>query len=443
LIADLDSATEDTAATTTRKQPKFVACATVIALCTGQSSEKFMRVIVLGAGVIGVTTACYVAKRGFQVTVVDRAACIASGASHANGGQLSYSFTDALARPGMPGKVHGLVRGADTGIRIRLSPDCGMLRWALRFAGQCTRRNFNRNTAAVLRLAMQSSSLMEKLVEDFDLDFALRTAGKLVLLRNDADIAAARNSIALKKKYGCDVSLLTLREASDIEPAIGQMRSKYAAAIFSAGDQVGDARLFSVGLAGLLEQRYGVRFCLSREATGLQMERGRVSGVRFADDTLDADAVIVCLGAWSNGFLGTLAARNPLLPVRGYSVTLPPGGHAPRVSITDVEHRIVFSSMNGLMRIAGFADFLGFDTSMDASRIESLLNIARSIAPEAADYEADTNQGWGGFRPMTADSQPIVGPARVPGLYLNTGHGMLGWTLACATGFNIAQMVAE
>ncbi len=401
-----------------------------------------MRVVVLGAGVVGVTTAFYLAKRGFQVTVVDRADAVASGASHANAGQLSYSFTDALAQPGMPGKLPGLVFGADPAIRLRPLLDMNFVRWGMRFVRQCTEKNYRQNTTAVLQLAMRSSALMEQLRDEVEFDFAFRKAGKLVLYRSAEDLAAAEQSVLLKRGFGCQTTLLSMREAYEIEPSLENMREGYAGAVYSKDDHLGDARLFSIRLAESLQDRFGVQFRLGCEAQSLLKSNGRVSGVQLQDGVLAADAVVVCLGAWSRTFLEAMPSGQPLIPVRGYSVTLPRGRHSPKVSISDTEQRIVFSAMNADVRIAGFADFVGFDDSADASRIGLLLDIARAIAPEAADYSAKVRHEWGGFRPMTANSRPIVGPASVPGLWLNCGHGMLGWTLACATGFDIAQQLA-
>jgi D-amino-acid dehydrogenase len=261
------------------------------------------------------------------------------------------------------------------------------------------------------------------------------------LYRSAADLVAAERSVLLKRGFGCKTTVLTMREARDIEPSLESMREGYAGAVYSADDHLGDARLFSMRLAEQLRNRFGVQFRLGCEARGLLKARGGVSGVQLEDGVLESDAVVACLGAWSRIFLGSLLGRQPLVPVRGYSVTLPRGRYSPKVSISDVEQRIVFSAMNGDVRIAGFADFVGFDDSADARRIGLLLDMAKKIAPQAADYGASVRREWGGFRPMTANSQPIVGPATIPGLWLNCGHGMLGWTLACATGFDIAQQL--
>jgi D-amino-acid dehydrogenase len=401
-----------------------------------------MHVVVLGAGIAGVTTACYLAKKGIRITVIDRVDSIASGASFANAGQLSYSFTDALARPGMPGKLPGLLFGADEAIRMRPDLSVDILRWGASFVAQCTERHFRENTVSVLQIALQSARLMQQLREEFDIEFSFREAGKLALLNSSTDLAAAGTSVALKNSHGCDVRLLTMGEATRIEPALEAMTGDYTGAVYSRDDHVGDARLFCLGLAAVLRQKFGVEFALGREATGVRTTHGQVTGVQLREEVIEADAVVVCLGAGSAEFMRPLDVRLPIVPVRGYSVTLPAGPSAPQVSITDVSRRIVFSSMNGEMRIAGFADFVGFNESKDEERIVLLLRTAQAIAPDAARYAAESVQPWGGFRPMTADSHPIVGPSAVPGLYLNCGHGMLGWTLACATGFNVAGQIA-
>jgi D-amino-acid dehydrogenase len=249
-----------------------------------------MRVVVLGAGVIGVTTAFYLAKRGHLVTVVDRAEAVARWASHANAGQLAYSFTDALARPGVPRKLPGLFRGTDPAIRMRppLEPD--LLRWGLRFIGQCTSTNYRQNTTAVLPLAMQSSVLLEQLRNECEIDFAFRKAGKPVLYRSTDDLAAAERSVDLKRGFGCRTEVLTMREAGDVEPSLESMREQYAGAVYSADDHLGDSRLFSIGLADALRSRLAVQFRLGSEARALMTNGGRVSGVQLADSVLAADS---------------------------------------------------------------------------------------------------------------------------------------------------------
>ena len=400
-----------------------------------------MRVIVLGGGVVGVTTAFYLSRHGCDVTVVDRASQVGDGASFANAGQLSYSFTDSLAKPEFLARIPGLMLGRDQGVEVRLSPR--LIAWGSRFVAQCTSRQARANTIAVLKLAMRSADLLAQLREELPFDFWHREAGKLVVLSTEDEVKAARANLEVKREYGCDVKMLTRDQAMTVEPAMEHMRGDIAGAVYSKSDEVADSQLFSTGLRNLLEAQGSVGFRLSSHARKLVKADGRLRAVVVDDDTLEADAFVVCMGAWSHELLRTVDINPNIFPVRGYSLTLPPGSAAPMVSITALRHRMVYSRLNGLVRIAGFADFRGFDTSADEKRSKLLLDLARRYAPEAADYGADDPKAWGGFRPMTPSGRPHVGPTKIPGLYLNTGHGMLGWTLACATGHDAANLITS
>ena len=184
-------------------------------------------------------------------------------------------------------------------------------------------------------------------------------------------------------------------------------------------------------------------FRLSSSAKKIVAERGHAHAVVVDDDTIEADAVVVCLGAWSGRLLRAVGINPHVYPVRGYSITLPVGEASPSVSITALKHRMVFSRIDGFMRVAGFADFVGFDTSADIERAQALLELAKRFAPAAAAYASTDSMLWGGFRPMTPSGQPQVGASGIRGLFLNTGHGMLGWTLACATGYDAAHAVTQ
>lgn len=402
-----------------------------------------MHVTVLGAGVVGVATAYYLARRGHAVTVMDQADNVAAGTSFANAGQLSYSFTDALGRPSFLARLPSLLLNRDPGIRVRTKPDPEFLRWALAFLRQCTPSRALGNTVAVLELAMRSSALMNELLGDVPLEFSYRPAGKLVLLSSSAELAAARKATDLKLRHGCNTTILTRKETLEREPALARMQDDFIAAVHSEGDAVADARAFTAALAEWLSHNTETEFRFGKRVESIVTNDGAVSGIRATDGRYPADAVVVCLGCGSGALLRPLDIAAPICPVRGYSVTLPAAAAAPSASITHLRHRIVFSRIGTQLRVAGFADFVADDIRGDATRIESLLALARRVAPYAADYDADERQAWGGFRPMTPDSRPLVGPTRIRGLYLNTGHGMLGWTLACATGAAIAESIAD
>jgi D-amino-acid dehydrogenase len=398
-----------------------------------------MRVIVLGAGVIGTTTAYYLSRLGCSVTVVDREDSAGNGATYANGGQLSYSHTDAFANPKTVAALPRVLLGREQGLRAKLT--AGLIPWGMSFLGQCTRRRARDNTLALLRIALRSSELMDTLRKEVPIDFAYRDAGKLVMLGNEHAVAAAKASAALKKTCGCDTEVVSLDEAIDIEPTLAEMNAEWTAAVFARGDSVADSYAFVQGLKDWLEKNADVRFCFGANAKDIVMQGKRAVGVRLEDKVLEADAIVVCLGAWSAPLLRDAGVRARVVPARGYSITLPPATTSPSVSITSLADRVLFSRINGNVRVAGFADFTNFTTKDDARRTRTLLDTAQRIAPNVADYSVAEVPDWGGFRAMTPDGRPQVGATRVPGLYTNIGHGMLGWTLACASGWDAAQAV--
>lgn len=399
-----------------------------------------MRVVVIGAGVIGVTTAYYLSELGFKVTVVDRETGVADGASFGNAGQLAYSYTDALANPAFLAKIPGIIGGRDLACRVRAH--AGLLPWGLRFLSECTRRKAQENTLAILKVAMRSERLLAELRRRLPFDFSHRRAGKLVLLASEQDVQKARANAALKQACGCETEILGPQATIEMEPAVADMPVEFVAAVYSRRDSVADSREFTTSMRRMLETSGGVEFLLGENVKRLVKERDRLKCVELDAGELNADAVVVCSGAWSGQLLKSVNINPHICPVRGYSVTLPAASAAPTMSITVLRKKAVLSRINGKLRVSGFADFLGFNDTADARRTADLLDVAREIAPRAADYSGDGQQHWGGFRPMTPNGRPLVGPSRIDGLFLNTGHGMLGWTLACASSHDVARAVA-
>lgn len=400
-----------------------------------------MRVIVLGAGVVGVTTAWYLSQAGHTVSIIDQADRVGSGTSFANAGQLSYSFTDSLARPGFLTKLPALLCNRDPAIRFQVRPGRDFMQWGLGFLRQCTPGRSRENTVAVLQLAMRSSKLMDEMLKQVSLEFSFREAGKLVLLSSDGELAAARRSVKLKRQHGCLTDILAPRDALGIEPALAHLAVEIKGAIWSADDSVGDAQAFTANLTAWMERNAQVTCRLGEQVSAIRTDKRTVTGVTTSKGEHDADAVVVSLGCGSTALLRRLGIPANIWPVRGYSLTLPPGEQAPSTSISHARHRMVFSRIGSQMRIAGFADFVDGHALDDRARVDTLLELARRIAPAAAQYDVRDVQAWGAYRPMTPDSRPLVGPTRFNGLYLNTGHGMLGWTLACATGHAVAEAI--
>ena len=397
-----------------------------------------MHVVVLGAGVVGVTTAYYLSERGHRVTLVDRANSVASGASEANGGQLSYSFTDAMASPALLSKIPRIMTGLDPAFLVRPTLNTQLACWGQAFLRQCSSHHNRQNTTAILQLALRSSVLMAKLHSQTSLEFSFRQAGKLVLQAEHAAMTEAAKLCALKRDYGCDTRVVTFAEAAEIEPALNHLENEYAGAVYSQSDQVGDSHEFTTGLCQWLTRNRETEIKLNTKVQKIVTRDGKLTAIETDQGALKADAVVVCLGAWSNQLLDPLGIKTNIYPMRGYSLTLPVCDTSSSVSITDPGCKIVFSRLGESMRIAGFADFVGYRTGADPARTQRLLETARKIAPAIADYDVSSIGEWGGFRPMTPDSRPLLGPSSIEGVHLNTGHGMLGWTLACASAHDVA-----
>lgn len=402
-----------------------------------------MHIAVLGAGIIGVTTAYYLAERGHSVTIIERADAVATQTSYANGGQLSYSYTDSLARPEFLPQLPRLLLGLDPAIRVDAFRNLSMFGWGVRFLAQCTAAKAKENTAAVLKIAMRSASLIEELQQKLNLDFSYGTVGKLIVLATEEEIDAAREKQVLKRAHGCETHVVSAMEAMVLEPALLAMEQDFVGAIYAEFDEVGDAHQFSVGMVEWLQANRPVTLEFGRTVEGLEISNGQVRSVRTDLDSIGVDAAVVCMGPWSGSLLKSNDVDPLIYPVRGYSVTLPRAENSPTISITNLKHRMVFSQLDNGIRIAGYADFAGFDSSRDKYRIASLLETAERIAPTAADYTAEHKSPWGGFRPLTPTGQPQVGPTKTKGLFMNTGHGSLGWTLACATAESVAASVSE
>jgi D-amino-acid dehydrogenase len=400
-----------------------------------------MHVAVLGAGVVGVTTAYLLAEAGHDVTVIDREAGVAHGCSLGNGGQLSYSYTDAMANPAFLARMPLLLSGFDPAIRVRPPVDANLLRWGLDFIRECTPSKARENTLTNLRLALRSKQLIDELRTKIPGDFAYRSAGKIILLRTEKERSNAFAMRDLKAELGVLTRVISVDEATDIEPAIQYMSGDYVGAIYSPGDDVGDAHAFSVAVAAFLHGKPNCQFQLSTSISQIVTSRGRVCAVATDRGPVEVDNVVVCLGSWSAAILKPLGVNVGILPARGYSLTLPPGEHSAMVSITDIGKRFVLSRIGDRVRIAGFADFVGFRTAKDPQRTGKLLEVASHIAPAAADYSSADNMAWGGLRPLTANGRPRVGPTAISGLYLNTGHGSLGWTLACASAETLVDSI--
>jgi D-amino-acid dehydrogenase len=395
--------------------------------------------IVLGAGVVGVATAYALARRGVAVTIVDRAAGPGQGTSFANGAQLSYAYSDALAGPGLLRRLPGLAIGMDPVFRLRWHADPGLLRWLLAFLRNCTAARFRENTLAMLRLTLESRLALHALLERHPLSFAHRVAGKLHVFENEAAFADARALVAAKVAAGVRQRALTPSEAIAIEPALEPSRIRMAGAIHSPEDEVGDPYLFCRALLDVLVRDYGVQVRFGIDAARIEPTGGRPRLIMSSGQAFTADTVLLCAGIGAAPLLRPLGIHLPIRPMKGYSITAAPGPLAPRVSITDVARKLVFCRLGRQMRIAGIAELGNADPTIDRKRRDTLVGSARASLPGAVDWNGPIDD-WAGLRPMTPDSLPLIATVR-PGLVLNLGHGALGWTVAMGSGERAAAQV--
>lgn len=400
--------------------------------------ERIVDVAVLGAGVVGISTAYALARRGRQVALIERGQGPALGASFANGAQLSYAYTDAMAAPALWKQLPGMLLGRDAAFRTRASADPHYWRWGLAFLRNATAHRLERNTLATLMLALESRAAMAELLARHPIAFDHTAPGKLHVYYDAAALPKARAMIAAKRQFGVRQNVLTPAQAIAIEPALIAARDM-AFVVHSPEEEVGDPFKFSSQLLHLLCAEYGVEpyfdvavHGLHRTPEGWHLQAANGLHLR-------AKKIALCAGIDSHGLLRQLGIRSPLMAVKGYSFTAPCGAQAPAASITDTARKLVFCKLGNSIRVAGLADLNHWDSTPDPQRFAQLLAMAQASLPQAAEY-AQVASPWAGLRPVTPHSSPVIVRAQ-PGLVLNIGHGMLGWTLAMGSGERAARLV--
>jgi D-amino-acid dehydrogenase len=407
-----------------------------------QDERQEMRILVLGAGLIGVASAWYLAEDGHEVTVVDRQPEAARETSFANGGQISTSHAEPWANPGTPWKAVKWLGREDSPLLWRLRADPAQWAWGLRFLMECTPGRTRRNTVAILRLALDSRARLKALRSALGLEYDVLTRGILHFYTDAAEFEHATFQAALMRELGCDRVVKDAAQCLAIEPALEESTLPIVGGTYTAGDESGDARQFALALARRCMAR-GVVFRLDSAVETILAEAGEFRAAELAGgEALGADACVVALGSYSPLLLRPVGISIPVYPAKGYSVTIPvdAGSVAPTVSLTDDGHKIVFSRLGDRLRVAGTAEFAGYDTSINGARCEAIVKRTFSIFPRAG--RRDGIETWAGLRPATPGNVPIIGETRCRKLFANTGHGTLGWTMACGSGKLLADLVA-
>ncbi|MDJ0643610.1 MAG: FAD-dependent oxidoreductase [Erythrobacter sp.] len=395
--------------------------------------------IVIGAGVIGIGTAYALARRGWQVTLIDEAEKAAMRSSHANGAQLSYCYTDALGSPATFAALPTFVRARE-GVSIRPFGGPDYLAWLVQFARNCTAARFRENTLALLRLGLESRDAMDRLCAEHALEFGRRVTGKLLLLHSPEEFDRARRSRDLKQgAVDFEQVMLDRAELPDLDPALGGVAEDVVGAIHTPSEEVGDPFLFCNAMVDLLREDYGVEVRFGSSVSRVEQTSPKARIALDNGERLEADAAVVCAGTGSNRLLAPLGHRIPIQPMKGYSFEMPLANGSPHVSVTDVKRRIVIVNLGDRMRVAGFAALGRGSYAIEPGRIERLCDVAHDCMPNAGDY-SKLSRPWAGLRPTTPTSQPVIArPAQ--GLAINAGHGALGWTLAMGSGERLAALL--
>nr|WP_284107864.1 FAD-dependent oxidoreductase [Pseudosulfitobacter pseudonitzschiae] len=395
--------------------------------------------VIVGAGVVGVTTAEALVERGFQVTVVEAMPRAAEGASMANAAQLCAPFALALGSPGFLNALPRNLLDLSSGVSLSLATAVANVPWSVRFLFECRSARAKANSEALLALAYQSAAALDQLLERHPLEFDRRTSGKLWLAPNVEAFRQAGAELELRHSAGFEVEALSRNECLSVEPRLTDAGYPFAGGIFAPASAVGDCRAFTIGLAERLEKA-GVAFRFGTRVDQIEVSDARAVGVRVGEDLVAADIVVLANGLDAPRLAPRFRGRQPIAPLRGYSATLPLGSGAPTVSLTDPKRAVALCRLGNRMRITGSGEFAG-PGRPSRQKIKRILDVARRWFPDAADFDATDQQEWCGVRPTTPNSLPMIGPAGPEGLYINAGHGTFGWTLAAGSAERLASML--
>ena len=401
-----------------------------------------MKILVLGAGVVGVTSAWYLAADGHEVSVIERQPDVAMETSFANGGQISVSHAEPWANPGAPLRVLKWLGREESPLLWRLRADLAQWRWGLDFLAECRPARTRRNIQAIVQLGLYSRARLQALRRELGLAYDALERGILHFYTEEGEFRSALRQAAVMREFGCDRQGKSAAECVAIEPALRDSTAALVGGTYTASDESGDARQFTAALTARCRE-HGVNFRFDTVVAAIETGSGKNCTVRLADGSvIGADAIVVALGSYSPLLLEQLGYRLPVYPAKGYSITVPlrQGDVAPTVSLTDDGRKLVFSRLGERLRVAGTAEFNGYDQSINVARCRALVRRTEEVFPSLR--ERSGVELWAGLRPATPGNVPIIARLGSSNLWVNTGHGTLGWTLACGSARLMADQIA-
>lgn len=402
-----------------------------------------MKVVVLGGGVVGISSAYFLARAGMEVTVVERRSGPALETSYANAGQVSPGYSTPWAAPGIPLKALKWMFQRHAPLSIRPDGSLSQLVWIARMLRECTSSRYAINKARMMQLAEYSRDVLRQLRQDAELSYEQRSLGTVQLFRSAAQFDAAARDVEVLQACGVPFELLDREQIARAEPALAHSKHKLSGGLRLPNDETGDCNLFTRQLAEKAAQ-LGVQMRFDTQVRGIEASGGRFTAVMLEDgQRLDAHRCIVALGSYTPQWLAPLGIRVPVYPVKGYSLTLPllHEERAPVSTVLDETYKVAVTRFDRRIRVGGMADLCGFDLTLRQRRRETLEHVLQDLFRAGGDLRRA--EFWCGLRPMTPDSTPIVGRTGVEGLFLNTGHGTLGWTMAAGSGRLIADLVSN
>lgn len=402
-----------------------------------------MKIVVLGAGVIGVTSAWYLSQAGHEVTVLERRPAPGLETSFANGGQISAGHAEPWAKPAVLPKLLRWLGREDAPLLFRPRADLAQWLWGLRFLAECLPGRFARNCRALAGLAAYSRDCLRQLRAKTGLHYDELARGILHFATSARDFDALAGQAESVRALGIHREVKGAAECLALEPALQYAEPRVVGGVYTPEDESGDAHRFTQELAALAAQR-GVRFELDTSVIALQAKAGEIAAVDTSRGRFCAEAYVMAMGSYSAPLLRSVGVRVPVYPLKGYSITLPLGpveeGAAPSVSLTDEAFKIVISRLGARLRAAGTAELAGYDTTISEVRCAAIVRRVRQLFPQLG--AATTLERWTGLRPATPSNVPLIGASPLRRLWLNTGHGTLGWTLACGSGAALAALVS-
>ncbi|EKO3637342.1 MULTISPECIES: D-amino acid dehydrogenase [Vibrio] len=401
-----------------------------------------MEIIVLGSGVIGLTSAWYLSQAGHNVTVIDRQARSAEETSFANAGQVSYGYSSPWAAPGVPQKAIKWLLEKHAPLKIKPSLDPKLLNWTTQMLANCQLSRYQTNKARMLSIANHSRECLIELNKNYDIQYQGRQKGTLQVFRKQKQLQAVEKDMQLLEESGTRFELLDVAGCLKQEPGLTPVQDKLVGGLYLPDDETGDCYLFCQQLTELAKSK-GVRFEFNTQVQGLLSEGNKITGVKTDKGLLKADAYVVAMGSYSPALLKPFGIDLPVYPVKGYSLTVPirDADFAPQSTVMDETYKVALTRFDERIRVAGTAELAGFDPSIPEARKATIEMVVKDLFPQGGYFEQA--EFWTGFRPMTPDGTPIIGATKLDNLYTNTGHGTLGWTMACGSASLLADIISQ